>query len=125
MHDDVPDRHTLGQPFAHNASRPVRAQLGFIELGDIEQAAVRHDFGQDHRHGLQRFNFFFVIEPRRAILHCQHAVHLSAADDRHAEKRAERILPRFRPIGEPRVARCFAEIDRFGRFRDETDKSLA
>ena len=107
------------------ATRPVAAQRGFVELGDVEQRAVRDDFGQHHGDGLQRFDFLFVVLARGAVLHRQHAIDLAAAHDGHAEERAERVFAGFRTIGETRMAGRIAQVHRLRRLGDQTDEAFA
>jgi len=61
MQNNAPHCHALGETLAMKDSRPVDAQFRLVQLGDIEQPALRDDFRQHHRNGLQRFDFLFRV----------------------------------------------------------------
>src|SRR5581483_3425989 len=92
----------------------VRTQRRLIQLSDVKQPALRHDFRKYHRDGLQGLDFLFVVLARSLVLHGQHTKHLPAAEDRHAEEGMEWIFPCLRPIGEPRMMTRVAKVQRFG-----------
>ena len=83
---DMAHRDAFGQALAHEFARPVDAQFRLVQFGDIEEAALRHHFGQHHGHGLQRLDFFLGIDPLGLVLHRQHAEDLAAAHDGHAQE---------------------------------------
>ena len=61
----VSDRDAFRQSVAVKFARPVDAQFRLVEFGDIEEAALRHDFGQHHGDGLQRLDFLLGVEALR------------------------------------------------------------
>ncbi len=125
MQHHAAHRDTFRQSFAVKHKRPVDAQFRFVEFGDVEQSALRHNFGQNHGNGLQRFDFLFGIKARGLVLHREDAEHLPAAHNRHAEERLERIFTGFRAVGEMRIGRRVAEVDRLARFGGKAHKPLA
>ena len=119
------DRDAFRQAFADEFARPVDAQFRLVQFGDIEEAALRHHFGQHHGDGLQRLDFFLGIDALGLVLHRQHAEHLAAAHDGHAQKGLERVFAGFRAIGEMRIGRRVGQVHRFGGFADQADQALA
>ena len=91
------------RPSPHEFARPVDAQFRLVQFGDVEEAALRHHLGQHHGDGLQRLDFFFGIDALGLVLHRQHAEHLAAAHDGHAQEGLERVFAGFRPVGEMRI----------------------
>ena len=122
---DAAHRDAFGQALAHEFARPVDAQLRFVQFGDIEEAALRHHFGQHHGHGLQRLDFFFGINPLGLVLHREHAEHLAAAHNGHAQEGVERVFAGFRAIGEMRIGRRVRQVHRFGGFADQAHQTFA
>ena len=125
MKDNVPNRYAIGQAIAHEFAGTISAQFRLIQFGDIEEAALRHHFGQHHGHGLQRLDFFFGVDALGLVLHHQHAEHLAAAHNRHAQKAFERVFAGFRAVREMWVGGGVRQIDRFGGFADQADQALA
>ena len=113
------------KPFAGEFAGPVDPQLRLVQFGDVEEAALRHHFGQHHGDGLQRLDFLFGVDALGLVLHREHAEHLAAAHDGHAQEGLVGIFAGFRPIGEMRIRRRVGEIDRLGGFRHQADQALA
>ena len=121
----APHGDAVRQPVTDKFARPIDPQLGFIQLRNIEKAALGHDFRQHHGDGLQRFNLFFGVDPLGLVLHRQHAEHLAAAHNGNAQEGLERVFPGFGTVREVRVGGRVGQVHRFGGFRHHADKSLA
>ena len=90
-----PDGDAFRQALAGEFARPVDAQFRLVQFGDVEEAALRHHFGQHHGDGLQRLDLFLGIDALGLVLHREHAEHLAAAHDRHAQEGLDTGLRRF------------------------------
>ncbi len=103
MQEDAADGQAFGEALSAEHGGPRRRQRGLVHLGEIDQSALGHDFGQHHGDRRQRFFFLFVIVPGGAVLHGEHAEDALAANDRHGEERAEWVFAGFRAVGERRM----------------------
>ena len=63
--------------------------------------------------------------PLGLVLHRQHAEHLAAAHDGHAQEGLVRVFAGFRAVGEMRIGRRVGEVHRLGGFGDQADQALA
>ena len=70
----------------------------------IDQPGVGDQFGQHHRHGLQRLDLDIFVAARLGMLDREHADRAFAADDRHAGEAVELLLAGFGAIGEVGMA---------------------
>ena len=93
--------------------RAARRGSALASLGAGEAARGDH-LGQHHGGGLQRLDFLVAILTLGAVLHRQHAEHVAAAQDRHAEERVIDLLAGLRPVGEGRMVLGVGEIERLG-----------
>ena len=59
------------------------------------------------------------------ILHHQHAGHITAAQNRHADKAQIRVFAGFRTIGKARMRRRIGQIKRAFMLGNITDQTLA
>ena len=66
----------------------------------LDQLARSDQFGDDHGHGFEGFDFLVRVMTHGAVLHEQHADHAAATDDGHAHQRVIDFFAGFRAIGE-------------------------
>ncbi len=125
VQNQMADRNAFRQALTGEFARPVDTQFRLVQFGDVEEAALGHDFRQHHRDGLQRLDFFFGVDAFGLVLHRENAEDLTAAHDRHAQKGFVGILAGFRTIREMRVGRRVGQIHRFSGFRHHADQALA
>ena len=131
LHDDarLVQQH-IAEPNAFADRRALERQRTvereqFGRLGDGLQFARGDHFGEQHRRGLQRLDFFLGIGAPHLVLHDQHADRIAAAQNRHAEEGVIDLLAGLRTIGESRMLMRLGQGERLRALRDQADQALA
>ena len=91
----------------------------------IDQPGVVDQFGEDHRHGLQRLDLDVLVTPRIDVLHGKDADRPLAPHDRHAGEAMELFLAGFGTILELRMSGRLGEVQRFDVLRDSAGEAGA
>ena len=108
--------------------QPLRRLVGRRGIGarrGIDKVGVGNEFGQHHRHGLQRLDLNLFVPARVGVLDAEHPDGTFAADDRDAGKAVEQLFAGFGAIGEVGVRRRLVEVQRFDLVGDHADQPLA
>ena len=91
----------------------------------IDQVGIGDQFGQDHRHGLQRLDLDLLVAAGIDVLDAEHADRALAPDNRHPGERVEFFLAGFGAIGEVRVRGRLGEVERLDILGDRPDQPFA
>ena len=120
-----PPRQPIIEGHAFDTGRQRAPGLGCRDLSLVAQFTARHQFGDHHGDGLKHLHFFIGVDARPTVLDDQDPANLAVTDQGHAQKGMERVLTRFRAIGEFGMAGRVGDGRRSGRRRDITDEPLA
>jgi hypothetical protein len=109
------------------ARQPHRAGLLRAERGllVIDQSGVADQFGQHHRHGLERLDLDFLVAARIGMLDAEHAHRTLAPHDRHAGERVVLVFPGFGAIGKVRMGGRLGQVERLDILGDGADQAFA
>ena len=123
VQDDVPERDAVGHLLALDHRRQRLLQLD--RRAGPGHGARYEMLGDDHRRRLQHLDILVGVFLLGAVLHDEHAEHLTAAPDRHRQQRVVDLLARLRPVGERRVARRLRLVDRDVELGAAADEAFA
>ncbi len=125
VQNDNTQRNAVGEDRPLQPLGLRRRKFDVLELFVADQLAGGDDLGQHHGDDLEVFDLFFLVTPRRHILHDQNTDGAATAQKGHAKEGAERVFTGFRTIGEARVVRGIHQVERGTCARHFTDQAFA
>ena len=124
-------KHRLSQREAFDQLQPVEHFLpGMVDRQSarrlvVGQAGVVDQFGENHRHGLQRLDLNVLVAARIDVLHGEHADRPLTPHDRDAGEAVELLLAGFGAILELGVRGRFGEVQGLDVLGDGAGQPLA
>ncbi len=130
-----PARVRRDAPQHHRADREAGCEARALELArqgrtdPLLRAAGRpggdEHLRQQHRNRREQFHLVFGIEPRRPVLHREHAHRPPRAPHRDREQRGIGLLPGLGPVREGGMILRVRQVERLAGGGDQTDDPLA
>ncbi len=116
-----PDTFAIAVTLDRNRARQVELETG---TGDLLQFTRSNHFGDDHRRGFHRLDFFFAIGALRPVLHDENTKRATRTKDRHAEEGVEDFFAGLRQVAEGGMRLRIRKVQRLRRRSNRTDKTL-
>jgi hypothetical protein len=107
-----------------NTATP-RGTTEATSAGPVDQPRAGDHLGEDHRDGLQRFDFDIFVPPWIGVLHRENPDGTLETNDRDAGEAVEPLLARFRLVDISRVLDGLRKVEHAALGRDRSDQPLA
>src|SRR3546814_682528 len=104
--------HAVDQLLPRQALRRLVRLRRIDARGGVDQIGVGDQFGQHHRHGLQRFGFYLFLTARLAVLDAEQADRPPGPHERDTESDVGQFLARFGASGKVGVRGGSAPVQR-------------